>query len=46
VVLGLLSKEFGNEAPLTVCQEKAHDYLGMRIDYSEPRKVKFTMFDY
>jgi hypothetical protein len=46
VVLGLLSKEFGNEAPLTVCQEKAHDYLGMRIDYSEPGKVKFTMFDY
>ena len=45
-VLGLLSKEFGNEAPLTVCQEKAHDYLGMRIDYSEPGKVKFTMFDY
>jgi Reverse transcriptase (RNA-dependent DNA polymerase) len=45
-VLGLLSKEFRKEAPLTVCQEKAHDYLGMRIDYSEPGKVKFTMFDY
>jgi hypothetical protein len=31
-VLRLLSKEFGKEAPLTVCQEKAQDYLGMRID--------------
>ena len=45
-VLGLLSDEFGNEGPLIVCHEKAHDYLGMRIDYSEPGKVKFTMFDY
>jgi hypothetical protein len=45
-VFGLLSKELGKEAPLTVCQEKAHDYLGMSIDYSQPGKVKFTMFDY
>jgi hypothetical protein len=45
-VLGLLSKEFGKEAPLTVCQEKTHDYLGMRIDYSNPGKVLITMFDY
>jgi hypothetical protein len=45
-VLGLLSKEFGKEAPLTVCQEKAHDYLGMRIDYLNPGKVLITMFDY
>jgi Reverse transcriptase (RNA-dependent DNA polymerase) len=45
-VLGLLSTEFGNEAPLTVCHAKVHDYLGMRIDYTEPGKVKFTMFDY
>jgi Reverse transcriptase (RNA-dependent DNA polymerase) len=45
-VLGLWGKEFGKEAPLTVCQEKAHDYLGIRIDYSVPGKVKFTMFDY
>jgi hypothetical protein len=25
--LGLLSKEFGKEATLTVCQEKAHNYI-------------------
>jgi hypothetical protein len=45
-VLGLLSKEFGREAPLTMCQEKAHNYLGMRIDYSNPGKVLITMLDY
>jgi hypothetical protein len=45
-LLGLLSKVFGKEAPLTVCQEKAHDYLAMRIDYSNPGKVLITTFNY
>jgi hypothetical protein len=46
VVLELLSKEFGREAPLTMCQEKAHNYLGMRINDSNPGKVLITMLDY
>jgi hypothetical protein len=29
-----------------VTQGKVYDYLGMRIDYSPPGKVKITMFDY
>ena len=44
-----LNEEFGKEAPLTVTRGKVHDYLGMRImriDYSEPGKVKITMVDY
>jgi Reverse transcriptase (RNA-dependent DNA polymerase) len=45
-VIRLLSEEFGKEAPLTVTRGKVHDYLGMRIDYSTPGKVKITMIDY
>ncbi|MGL4352274.1 MAG: Ty1/Copia family ribonuclease HI, partial [Plesiomonas shigelloides] len=31
---------------LSITRGKIHDYLGMRIDYSEARKVKITMFNY
>lgn len=41
-----LKKEFGQEAELSECTGKVHDYLGMTIDYSVPGKVVFTMFDY
>jgi Reverse transcriptase (RNA-dependent DNA polymerase) len=46
VVLGLLSKVFGKEALLTVCQAKASNYLGMCIDYSNQGKVPITTFNY
>lgn len=49
VVTGIieqLEKQFGKEAPLTVNRGKIHDYLGMKLDYSEPGKVKITMEDY
>jgi Reverse transcriptase (RNA-dependent DNA polymerase) len=42
-VFGSLESEFGREAPLTVTRGKIHNYLGMRIDYSEAGKVQFTM---
>lgn len=45
-ILKQLNDEFGKEAPLSVTRGKVHDYLGMRIDYSEPGKVKITMIDY
>jgi hypothetical protein len=35
-----------NEVPLTITRGKGHDYLGMKIDYSEKGKVKITMIDY
>ena len=49
VVEGLVSAlndKYGKEAPLSVTHGKVHDYLGMTIDYSMPRKVTFSMPDY
>ena len=45
-VLELLNSEFGKETPLRVVHGKVHNYLGMRIDYTIPGKVKITMIDY
>ena len=41
-----LELEFGKEAPLTVTHRKVHDYLGMTLDFSLPRKVQVSMFNY
>ena len=49
VVEGIISQfnsEYGNEAPLTITRAKIHDYLGMKIDFSTPGQVKFTMDSY
>jgi hypothetical protein len=49
VVTGMiekLEKVFEAEAPLTKTRGKIHDYLGMRLDFSVPGKVRFTMIDY
>ena len=45
-ILRKLESRFGKEAPLTVTRGKVHIYLGMRIDYSAPGQVAFTMFDF
>ena len=45
-IIDKLQQNFGKEAPLTVTRGKIHDYLGMKIDYSEEGKVKITMEDY
>jgi hypothetical protein len=45
LVLGMLAKEFGEEAPMTVTRGTMHDDLGMRIHYSSEGKVVFTMDD-
>ena len=42
-VLAELEKEFGKEAPLTVTRGKVHEYLGMKIDFSQDGKVIFSM---
>ena len=45
-VITNLESEFGREAPLTITRGKVHEYLGMKIDFSEPGKVIFSMLDY
>ena len=45
-VIAKLESEFGKEAPLTITRGKIHEYLGMKIDFSEPGKVVFSMLDY
>jgi hypothetical protein len=45
-IIIMLSKEFGNEAPLTINRGKIHDYLGMTLDYSNEGKVNIIMSDY
>ena len=41
-----LKDEFGQEDELTENKGLVHEYLGITIDSSIPRKVVFTMFDY
>ena len=41
-----LRDEFGQEDELTENKGLVHEYLGITINYSIPRKVVFTMFDY
>jgi hypothetical protein len=45
-IIGKISSIFGNEAPLTVCRGKKHDYLGMELDYSQKGKVIIRMEKY
>jgi hypothetical protein len=46
-VLNDLNNKFGTKKKaLSATKGKIHDYLGITINYDEPRKVKFTMIDY
>ena len=45
-VLKNINEEFGKESPLTITRGYIHKYLGMTIDYSSPKKVKFHMKNY
>lgn len=44
-IIARLERKCGQKAPLTVTRGKAHDYLGMTIDFSSPGKVIFRMDD-
>jgi hypothetical protein len=44
-IIGMIDKEFGKEAPITVTRGKVHDYLGMTLDYSTKGKVHIKMLD-
>jgi hypothetical protein len=41
-----LKEEFGQVSDLTIRRGKVHDYLGIKIDFTTPGKVKMTMNDY
>ena len=41
-----LNDKFGQESPLTTCRGKVLEYLGMKIDYRQKGKVKFSMYEY
>eukprot|EP00957_Ditylum_brightwellii_P013645 1028904-Ditylum_brightwellii.AAC.1 len=42
-----MQEEFGKETPLSVKRGKVlYDYLGMKMDFSQPGKVIFSMIDY
>lgn len=45
-VLEQLNQRFGKEQPLTVTRGVIHNYLGMKMDFSQPGKVVFSMFDF
>jgi hypothetical protein len=41
-----MESEFGKEAPLNKSRGAIHDYLGMKLDYSQPGSVQITMTEY
>jgi hypothetical protein len=45
-IIGLLQNVYGKLTPLTENRGTVHDYLGMRLDFSLPGKVVFTMEGY
>jgi hypothetical protein len=45
-LIDMLNTRYGTRTPMTVTRGKIHDYLGMKIDYSIPGKMKTIMKDY
>ena len=45
-ILKKLNNKFGQERPLTTCRGKVLEYLGIKIDYRQKGKVKFSMYEY
>ena len=41
-----LNDKFRQESPLTTCRGKVPEYLGIKIDYRQKGKVKFSMYEY
>ena len=38
-----LNGELGSSDPITVCHGDVHNYLGMTLDFSEPKTLKVLM---
>ena len=41
-----IKQEFGQKLDVTVCRGKIHNYLGLRMDFSEKGQVVLTMHDF
>jgi hypothetical protein len=46
IMLDKLDKEYGSVRKMTIRRGPVHDYLGMRIDFSNPGNVMIDMQDY
>ena len=44
--IGMMEKEFGQDAPLSVSQGPVKEYLGMTLDFSEKGRVVIKMSNY
>ena len=45
-ILEAMNSEYGKETPLTITHGPMHEYLGMKIDFSQAGEVKFSMPQY
>ena len=45
-VIKMIDGEFGKEDPVTVKRGKVHNFLGMKLDFSDVGKMKVIMDDY
>jgi len=45
-ILKKLNDKFGQESPLTTCRGKVLEYVGVKINYRQKGKVKFSMYEY
>ena len=45
-IINMLEQEFGKEAPLTICDGKIHEYLGMTLNFTLAGKVQICMEEY
>ena len=46
VMIESIKQEFGQKLDVTVCCGKIHNYLGLRMDFSEKGQVVLTMHDF
>lgn len=45
-LINWFQNKYGKHSPLKVNLESIHDYLGMKLDFSSPFKLRMTMIDY
>ena len=46
IILEEMNAEYRKETPLTITHRPVHEYLGMKIDFSQAGEIKFSMPEY